>query len=50
MRLDGILDHSLSFYWNKALMLDIQCQALLNRMRLQKEESHIVGYGEVHVV
>ncbi|KAL6336302.1 hypothetical protein AAG906_014471 [Vitis piasezkii] len=26
------LDHSLSFYWNATLMLDIQCQTLLNRM------------------
>ena len=25
MRLDGILDHSLSFCWNAALMRDIQC-------------------------
>ena len=32
MRLDEILDHSLSFCWNAALMLDIQCQALLKRM------------------
>ena len=37
MRLDGILDHLLSFHWNVTLMLDIQCQALLNRMGLQKE-------------
>ena len=36
MRLDGILDHLLSFHWNVTLMLDIQCQALLNRMGLQK--------------
>ena len=28
------LDHSLSFYWNATLMLDIQCQTLLNRMGL----------------
>ena len=36
MRLDRILDHLLSFRWNVTLMLDIQCQALLNRMGLQK--------------
>ena len=30
------LDHSLSFCWNATLMLDIQCQTLLNRMRLKK--------------
>ncbi|RVW41020.1 Retrovirus-related Pol polyprotein from transposon TNT 1-94 [Vitis vinifera] len=42
-----ILDHSLSFYWNAALMRDIQCQALSTEWGCRKEESHIVGYGEV---
>ncbi|RVW81965.1 Retrovirus-related Pol polyprotein from transposon TNT 1-94 [Vitis vinifera] len=44
MRLDGILDHLLSFCWNVALMRDIQCQHSSTEWGCRKEESHIVRY------
>ena len=50
MRLDGILDHLLSFCWNAALMLDIQVRHSSTEWGCRNEQLHIVGYGEVHVV